>query len=194
VLAACGYHIWRSVNAGATWRAVGPSPYPLPEKFGRIPIFESVAFDPTRRGVVVATAELFATDRPQIWRSINAGRTWRRVAAPVVSRRLPPNRSPRWGLIHVTAGAGRIIAGPYARGSTRVMLSSSNGGVSWTVEPLNTLLPSVGPGSAGSPDPASASGSASALFMPVRQGEGQVLAYRTGAAGWAPLTFFAPPP
>lgn len=193
VLAACGFHLWRSVNAGATWRATGPTPYPLPDNFRRVPpIFESVTFDPTHRGLAIANVDMFVNNRPQIWRSVNGGRTWKRIATPVVSRRLPPGRPPTSGRIRITAGGGRIIAGPYARGSTAVMLSSSNGGITWAVEPLNTLLPGAGQGA--TPDPASAAGSAPALFMPVRRGADHVLAYRFGAAGWTPLTFFTPLP
>lgn len=194
VLAACGFHIWRSTNAGVTWRPAGPTPYPLPDNFRRaVPIFESVTFDPTRPGVAVANVDMFTTNRPQIWRSVNGGRTWKRAVVPNVSRRLPPGRPPTSGQIRVTAGAGLIVAGPYARSSARVMLSSSNGGVTWKADPLDTLLPGGPQGGSAMPDPTLASGSAPALFMPVRRAPGQVLVARAGAAGWTPLTFFTPP-
>jgi hypothetical protein len=198
VLATCHYWIYRSVNRGATWRRVGPTRFPLPDRApprgGGPPDFESLAFDPAHPGVVVATAVRARGQRPQLWRSTNSGRTWRTVAAPNVSR-APLVAGPRLesGDIRVTAGAGQIIVGPFASAGAPVFLVSGDGGVTWSIHPLPTTLPGRY-SNPEIPDPARAAGSATALFMPIRYGKEQIWGYRSTSPLWGAMSFFTPPP
>jgi hypothetical protein len=194
VLVACDLWIWRSVNRGVTWRAVGPTRYPLP-LFSRTvpPRIESVAFDLTRLGVAVATALRATGQRPQLWRSTNAGRTWRKVATPNVSRVPVVRTAPATGAIRVTAGAGQIIAGPYTSAGAGVYLASANGGVTWSIQPLEVGVPGNDPPNSARPDPGRAAGSATGLFMPVPTGKEQIWGFRPANPLWSAISFYVPP-
>lgn len=195
VLATCGMWIRRSVNRGATWRPVGPTRYPLP-LFSRAipPRFESLAFDPTRPGVVIATALRPRGQRPQLWRSTNAGRTWRKVATPAVSRLPGAGTPPQVGAVRVTAGAGQVIAGPLTSGGAAVYLTSADGGVTWSIQSLELGLPSDYPPRPARPDPTRAVGSTTGLFMPVPTGREQIWGYRAASPLWGAINFYVPPP
>ena len=194
VLVACDFWIWRSVNRGATWRRVGPTPYPLPRFSGAVPPqIEGVAFDRTRPGVAVATALRSRGQRPQLWRSTNAGRTWQKVATPNVSRVPMDGSAPGLGAIRVTAGAGPFVVGPFSSAGKDVFLASADGGVTWSIQPLDVGLAGGDRYDPARPDPARATGSATALFMPVPFGQQQIWGFRSTNPLWGAISFYVPP-
>lgn len=193
VLATCNLWVWRSVNRGSTWRPVGPTRYPL-LRYALVPRFESLAFDPTRPGVAVAAALRPRGQRPQLWRSTNNGRTWRRVATPDVSRTPGFGFKPTVGTVRVTAGAGQFVAGPFTSAGASVFLASADGGVTWSAKPLPADLPTSDQGVPATPDVTRAAGSATGLFMPVPHGGEQIWGVRTTSPLWAAISFYVPPP
>ena len=198
VLATCDMWVRRSVNRGATWRPAGPTRFPLPLfSRGIPPRFESLAFDPSHPAVVVATALRPRGQQPQLWRSTNAGRRWRKVATPNVSRVPVGRTAPGIGAIRVTAGAGQIIVGPFTSAGKPVFLASADGGATWSIQPLDAGLPSNDPPDPAIPDPARAAGSSSGLFMPIPTGKERIWGYRSASPLWGAISFYvapAPPP
>jgi photosystem II stability/assembly factor-like uncharacterized protein len=118
--------ILRSLNGGATWRRVKAPHYPQVDYNGH-----ALAFDPAKP----ATALMIAASGSALgalYRSLNAGLTWKRVQ---------PAGSLRAAVVEQFAftSDGRTLALVRVRGAEVFAFGSFDGGLHWSIAPLQKL-------------------------------------------------------
>jgi len=126
-----GDGMWKSTNAGRTWRHIG---------LEATVMIDSIVVDPHNSNVVVVSALGNATHHGGgVYRSTNGGKTWTRVLAPAHYRGTREVVSD-WGdphiLLAVTAGTGgpffKFRHGPKAKPKPPLLFKSINDGRTWT--------------------------------------------------------------
>ena len=126
-----GDGMWKSTNAGRTWRHIG---------LAATVMIDSIVVDPHNANVVVVSALGNATHHGGgVYRSTNGGKTWTRVLDPAHYRGTREVVSD-WGdphiLLAVTAGNGgpffKFRHGPKAKPKAPLLFKSTNDGRTWT--------------------------------------------------------------
>ena len=126
-----GDGMWKSTNAGRTWRHIG---------LATTVMIDSIVVDPHNSNVVVVSALGNATHHGGgVYRSTNGGKTWTRVLDPAHYRGTRETVSD-WGdphiLLAVAAGNGgpffKFRHGPKAKPKAPQLFKSTNDGRTWT--------------------------------------------------------------
>ena len=126
-----GDGMWKSTNAGRTWRHIG---------LATTVMIDSIVVDPHNSNVVVVSALGNATHHGGgVYRSTNGGKTWTQVLDPAHYRGTRETVSD-WGdphiLLAVAAGNGgpffKFRHGPKAKPKAPQLFKSTNDGRTWT--------------------------------------------------------------
>jgi photosystem II stability/assembly factor-like uncharacterized protein len=105
--ACSGGTLQKTVNGGSTWQAVTGVPYAV----------QTIAIDPQHTSTVFA-----GTTRGDVFRSTDAGRTWRQVAVPPTLPQSHQYAIVAFAIDHDTVYAGRRTGG---------VIKSADGGATW---------------------------------------------------------------
>ena len=105
-------HLWRSTDGGARWHRVSVTMRHSPGSHPRgLRSYRRLVFDPRRPRIVVA-AEIGGDN---IFRSIDAGRTWKHVWSAFTGPGQRHRTWAAWSLVSISWSAGRFVIGPYLR-------------------------------------------------------------------------------
>ncbi len=130
-LGSLGDGLWKSTNAGMTWRHIG---------LKNTVMIDSILVDPTNPNVVVVSTLGNATHHGGgIYRSTNGGRSWANVLKPAGyhgTREVVSDNGDFKIMLAVTQGTGgpffTLKHGPKAKPKPPLLFKSTNGGLTWT--------------------------------------------------------------